>query len=338
MKALRSSDVAALASRFGAPPSLGAVEWCVDDAKIDGATIHLAGVAADVDGECVTGSAASTVEVPIERAYLELLERLAVLEAIERAPSRFATVDETGTTTGIAPFGKVFPTSPTPDTWRWARSNGVAVGPNFGFAANRAHLELIERDRVLRSWYGELLPRSADVEPGLFPAALREHYHVRANTFGDSEGGVVCGVFALPKGGAPLSFGFSARPTAREAVASAALECLQRIGFLFGEACVDEEPEAAPTPDFHQDYFLAPDGNRRIERWLAGNHQGLHGFATERARNSRRSYVDLTPDWFRSGLSAVRAIPDGELPLWFGASHPLVDGAHLSSISVHPIA
>ncbi len=338
MKALRSPDVAALASRFGAPPYLGTVEWCVDDAKIDGATIHLAGVAVDVDGECVTGSAASTVEVPVERAYLELLERLAVLEAIERAPSRFVLVDETGTPTGIAPFGKVFPTSPTPDEWRWARSNGVAVGPSFGFAANRARLELIERDRVLRSWYGELLPQSADVEPGLFPVALREHYDVRASAFGNSEGGVVCGVFALPKGGAPLSFGFSARPTRREAVASAALECLQRIGFLFGEASSDRAPDAAPTPDFHQDYFLASDGNRRVEQWLAGNHQGLHVFATERARNPRRGYVDLTPDWFRSGLSAVRAIPEDEIPLWFGASHPLVDGAHLSDISVHPIA
>lgn len=338
MTALRSSEVAALASRFGAPPHLGAVEWCLDDAKIDGATIHLAGVAVDVDGECVTGSAASTVEVPIERAYLELLERLAILEAIERAPSRFATFDEVGTPTGIAPFAKVFPTSPTPDEWRWARSNGVAVGPNFGFAANRARLELIERDRVLRSWYGEILPRKAEIEPSLVPVALRSHYDVRASVFGDSDGAVVCGVFALPRNGAPLSFGFAARPTAREAVASAALECLQRIGFLFGETSVDEEPDAAPTPDFHQDYFLTSDGNRRVQQWLAGNHQGLHAFAPPRVRGSRRSYVDMTPDWFRSGLSVVRAVPDDEVPLWFGASHPLVDGAHLSAISVHPIA
>ena len=51
---------------------------------------------------------------------------------------------------------------------------------------------------------------------------------------------------------------FGARCEVHEAVAAATCECLQRLGFLWGEAIPQDLPAFAPTPDLHQEYYLHP--------------------------------------------------------------------------------
>ena len=99
-----------------------------------------------------------------------------------------------------------------PSTCRASLSNGVAIGPDLAWATERARLELIERDRVLRAWYGELEPEALAL-PGEPPAS--ETYAWRAATFPtDDEPEHVVGVFGFPlRDEAPLLRGFAARTT-----------------------------------------------------------------------------------------------------------------------------
>lgn len=93
-----------------------------------------------VDGMEVTGSAAACDEAPLRRAWLELVERTAIVDAAQRE-------------------------TPDSSSRRRAQSSGVAAAPSWDQACERACLELAERDVVLRSWYGEIRPVQASVPP-----------------------------------------------------------------------------------------------------------------------------------------------------------------------------
>src|SRR5690606_19625166 len=127
---------------------------------------------------------------------------------------------------------------------RPARSNGVALHRSWEEACLRARLELIERDRVLRSWYGELAPSPAPVPTSLARFATDEWCACRIPEprDGDVEVAAIIGFPREP--GGSLARGFAARASLDEALEAAALEALQGLAFLWEEPL----PEAAPEP------------------------------------------------------------------------------------------
>ncbi|HMJ16621.1 MAG TPA: YcaO-like family protein, partial [Polyangiaceae bacterium] len=155
----------------------------VETSNVNGLRIHLVGLCSESrEGGEATGSAAALTGADVGRAYFELLERTGLLDAL-RAPKRgYALRNDEGLTCGWVSHENLFPSSPEPELWRYAKSNGVALGPSFVNACERAEWELIERERILRSWYGETRPVSLDGED-LGPCELREVYDFRAYRF-----------------------------------------------------------------------------------------------------------------------------------------------------------
>lgn len=329
-----------LSTRYPLPIDRAEVETFSDVAVVSGVSIHLAGFAATIEGECVTGSAAALEEVPFFRAYMELVERLSILVSM-RENQAIALRSADGARLGLVPSSYVFPASIEPDRWQWSRSNGVAVAGSWRKAANRARWELIERDRVLRSFYGEISPRRlAEFEQS--PAGLGEQYDFQAYAF-DTQfqgGSHAVGVFAVPRGDCALTYGFAARSTIADAATAAGNECMQRLGFLFGEAIPSESPSPAPTPDFHQEHFLFPGNHAVLRSWLRGEHERFRGCmnpayvpAPEEPR-----YADLTPPALEGRLFVARALPCGHVPLAFGVGVPMLAGSAPANVAVHPIA
>jgi YcaO cyclodehydratase, ATP-ad Mg2+-binding len=320
-----------------APPSL------VEDAYVaDGLELHRAGLASTgPSGEEMVGSAADVSRSPLDRAYFELLERVTVVEAIERAPSHCETRTVEGPPLGRRPFAEIFPESHDPARWRYARSSGVAIHVDWRSASLRAFWELCERDRVLRSWYGEIAPRRVPGAMDDSPLAVAESYEWLACEFPASDasrfsrGVEVSGVFGLPRVAAPFVFGYGARPSWREALAAATREATQLLAFLWGEELPKAEPALSPTPLYHLETYQRPERLGTVRRWLEGAHARRAWPGRPTPGDAELCFADLTPGWLR-GLSVSKAVCASALPLVFGED-PL--GAHLpEEMRVHPIA
>jgi ribosomal protein S12 methylthiotransferase accessory factor YcaO len=268
---------------------------------------------------------------------MELTERTTLMEAIDRNPSRLLVRDGNGRAVAVVPASSAFPGNPDRARFRWALSSGVAAGTSWEDAARRARWELIERDRVLRSWYGRITPNHVGSARPFVPDPLRSDYDFEAFTFDvpDSDA-VVCGVFGLPSGDAPLTYGFAARATRAAAIEVAAGEAIQRLGFLWGETLPSRPPEAVSEPDFHQEYYLCRSNHVVIRRWLSG----AHARHSERCRMVRAAgephFADLSAFCDVGGVFVAKALPRGHVPLGFGIGHPLFDPLP-PELSVHPI-
>jgi hypothetical protein len=113
-------------------------------------------------------------------------------------------------------------------------------------------------------------------------------------------------------------------------VKAAARECVQRLGFLWGEPFPDEEPQVRPVPEYHQDYFLNPALHPVLRAWARGERPGWcatkspfgHCRSLFSAVFEQRSFVDLTPDGLKSRCSVVKALPEREVALVFGQRGP----------------
>lgn len=323
-----------LLARHPLPPPALRPELFTERVTIGGLQAEVAGIAVEVDGECITGSAASIGEPPVERAFYELLERLAAVAFSREPDRRFSIRDRRGTRLGEATARELALPAP-PEGIRWARSNGVALGYDFAAAAHRAGLELVERDAVLRSWYGEGRPEKLIRTTPQLSAELGELYEVHAHVFGAQEANVV-GVFAFPRATAPLVYGFAAEASLEGAVLGATRECVQRLAFLWDAELPSTSPAPSATPDFHQEFYLYPGNVRRITDWLSGEHERFRGAFGVRREVGSPSFVDITPDWLR-GLAVAQAIPRGHAPLCFGWGHPLLRRVS-PELMVHPIA
>jgi len=205
-------------------------------------------------------------------------------------------------------------------------------------ARKSAAWELVERDRVLRSWYGGKRPRRLEAAARWWPSELEEHYVIRAYEFVEGlewEGVRTASVIGLPRRAeVPLSMGFAARPALDDALAAATREFLQQVAFGWGQPVPDACPEEAATPEFHLDFFAYPGNHARLARWLEGEHVGRGPSLP--ATSGTFSFEELTPAWAR-GVSVVRAKHPGALRLAFGVGHPLL--ADLPEfMRVHPIA
>jgi hypothetical protein len=315
----------------------------VEKVTIDGVDIHLAGISALRGGfDLVTGSGAALTSSPLERAYFELIERASILMVGREGGSDGVMREADGKVRGLAGAEVLLPASPTPSIWRFARSNGVAVGESWGAACRRALWELIERDRLLRSWYGHLRPTPMPLPTDVMPSGLSASYDLEAYRFDESADSsvAVVGIFGFPKyESAPMLYGFGARAMPSEALAAARNECLQRLGFLWGEEIPPGPPEFSPTPDYHLEVFLPHAAQWRIASWLRGDHLGMCGSPVTRAvsAGTTRLFADITPVALAGRLSVAMAIPEGELPLTFGIGHPSIAEVP-EALKVHPIA
>ena len=307
--------------------------------------IQLAGLSTvDRAGQYVCGSAGQLTGSPLARAYYELIERTAVIEAMGQVHKAFEIRDLQCEIVGNACNGDIFLQSPDEKHWRYARSNGVAVGVDWEDATRRAGLELTERDRVLRSWYGEFTPQKVELSSGLVPRSLDQYYEFETYLFASAgaqcDATTVAGVFGFPRfDSAPLVFGFGARCEVNAALAAATCECLQRLGFLWGESIPQDLPVFAPTPDFHQEYYLHPPHQIQLRDWLRGDHAKFAGVLADGPPEQGATYfVDLTPEALQTKLVIVKALPASELPLTFGRGHPRLRRAPPEPLAIHPIA
>jgi hypothetical protein len=272
--------------------------------------LFMVGLVAGAGPTMATGAAAAAGGFPIERAYFELIERSSLLAA--RA-------------------------SQAPLLERDRAGNGVALHRSWAEACDAALCELIERDRVLRSFAGEVKPARLALGGASFAAAIEEHYSVEAYGFDPRRRKLrhrAAGVFLWPRRpDLPLVYGFAAARDVGAAQASAAREALQRLAFLWGEALPSSPPSAAASPDYHQEHYLYPAHHPRLRTWLAGRPGSRRmrferGFDGERAR-----FIDLTPDDLSGGLVVAKACAAAARPLIFGRPGPATAGTH-----PHPLA
>jgi hypothetical protein len=291
-------------------------------------------------GEQVTGSAGG--EASLTRGYFELLERVSIFSALRSSHADFPLRDRSGREIGAATRAQVFPESPRPDRWRHSLSNGVALHVSWAEACDRALAELVERDRVLRSWYGESTPHPFALAPDLVPEGLRELATWSAYEIPFDRGIEaplsVAAVVGLPRDEAtPLTYGFAARATAREAMEAALREALQRFGFLFGEEIPGAIPALTPSADFHQEFYLYPPSRPLFQRWLDGAGSPAAPEDRSLARGTEVYFVDLTPKHLRGNVFVAKALCDAAEPLVFGEPAPHREHA-APERRVHPIA
>ncbi|MCG8591079.1 MAG: YcaO-like family protein [Proteobacteria bacterium] len=334
--------LAALQQSFPIGAAWQTPEVLVEAQTIDGRQLHLVGMCSQGDeGDALTSSAAAWDTVPFERCYFELLERSAALAAARGARGdALVRLDHHGRPVGFHDRRQAFPEVPGV-AWRHSLSNGVAAHPEPDSACERAHLEAVERDRVLRSWFGVAPPpRPTDPPAGLAP--LDPAFDVRAVTFHDPQDPEpeieVAGVFLIPREPeAPLCCGFGAGNDAEAARARAEAECLQRLGFLRGEPLPVAAPPPSATPDFHLDHHLFPGHHRTVVDWLRGVEPEATARVGSARRTGERSFLDLSPPHLEGRVAVVRAVAPGRLSLGFGPGHPNVAGLSPDR-RVHPIA
>lgn len=326
----------------------------VDDTIVaDGVTLHRAGVASTAPhGEEITGSAAGPRADVVKRGWFELLERVATLEAL-RAPRRWLVHSRSGDPAGSRDHAALFPESDDPARWRFARSSGVALHASWGAACERARWELVERDRVTRSWYGEIDPRSLAFDVKETPLGGCLSYVWEAYLFDDdgsaswSAGVHAVGVVGFPRRAElPLVVGWGARGDVQAALGAAIVEASQMLAFLWGEALPDTPPPPGPTAMHHLEALIAPGTATRLRAWLDGEHRRWSSSKRVRATpasipegprgDAPVTFVDLTPAWLGGGLRVAKAVCDAAMPLAFGEA-PWA--AHLPrELRCHPIA
>ena len=336
------SELEVLRRAYPLPSCWERVDLFSERVAVEGLTIHCVGLlAVSGDGREVTGSAACTHSSPVARAYFELVERATLVDLQSNPRDSYPLLNSDARYAGIIAHDELFPSAPEGSPFRFALSNGVAVGPDFEHAARGAHAELVERDRLLRSWFGRGAPvplaaighDSSSIPHHLYDV---EVYDFPAHQPEDDSSLEVIGVFAFPKRAhAPLVYGSAAAPTREQAVRHASRECLQRLGFLWGEALPNSLPEFEPTPGYHQEFYLYPESHGALRAWLSGANEENRPMSRLRSRRGRR-FAILTPEHLLRRLCVVKVLPDEDLRLAFG-QHPDVK-SELRQRGVHPIA
>lgn len=327
---MHADELTRLIDEHPLPAGFAEPQLFEDTVSIAGQQVLRAGIACvAADGTEITGSAAELENSPLPRAYFELLERAAIKDATGRIccvrDGRGDVIDSVLPDTLDAPANAVS---------RPARSNGVALHRTWEEACRRAGFELTERDRVLRSWYGELPVVGVQVPDAL--AAFSTHEWRACRIPDDMRGGAdveVAAVVGFPsRPELPLARGFAGAASLDEALEAAAREALQGLAFVWDEPVPSSPPSSVPSPMFHLDYYLYPAHHTHLARWLDGEHRRHR--AAPRVREETR-FVDLTPTCLRGALHVSRAVRDDARVLVFGdvaCRPPGLPGSH-----VHPI-
>jgi hypothetical protein len=315
----------------------------VDDVVVaDGLAIRRVGLCATSEHGQAAGSAADVGEDPTQRATFELVERIALAEALRRSGSAFRLRSSFGEELGEAPSEEVFPQSDAPHRWAFAKSSGVSLHVDWTSACEAAARELIERDRVLRAWMGQTL--AIRVQDGVVSSILAAapSYDWRAYLFPAPDAPVirpdveVVGIFGFPKAqNMPLVFGYGAHSDRSEAALSARREAMQLLAFLSGEPIAEVAPEPLPVPMTHLETYQVRDRHSILVRWLDEGHGAHYRPLPTDAKDDSLRYADLTPSWLAGHLRVAKAICPAALSLAFGRS-PLL--AHFPPhLQIHPI-
>ena len=317
------------------------VETVEDVVRPCGIPVHRFGITArSNDGMFVSGSAATIGTDAALRGRGELLERAAIIDATRSPMDSVLLRDRDHRGTRRTSWAEVYPESENPDCQRYAKSNGVALAENWAHACDRAAMELVERDRVLRSWFG--LPGAPQKKP--LPLAVLDRvpgydWMCLELLDEDSDISVVAAVGLPNEPGIPLVRGFGADASASKAVERAERECLQSLGFLAADDIPASKPAVVPTPTYHLDAYLWPRGVAALRAWL--DPASLRSKRPARARRRLRldaiEYVDMTPPALVGAACVAKAVCADAVPLVFGAGHPDLLGP-VDDVPVHPIA
>jgi hypothetical protein len=341
-----NSTLASLSERFALSNEWAPPELFTENVSVSGLQIGLAGLSTRHSSGCgALGSAAELDQIPLARAYYELIERTSIIEWLARPREGHRLLDAEHNEVGFLPALALDEPNLDPERQRASLSNGVAAHGRFDHACRAAACELIERDRVLRSWYGQIRPHRVSFLPS-FAGALESEYRLETYTFGTgsvsvSSGGShridVAAAFGFPHHPQnPLLCGLGTGSHPVQAAASAWRECLQRLGFLWGEALPDA-PDMTPTPDFHQDYYLRPENHAYLRSWLDGEHSG-NVTLLQQELPAEIAFIDLTPPHLAGRLVVVKAVCAQACPLVFGLGHPWLLQEPPAGLEVHPIA
>jgi len=310
-------------------------ENCSVPFNVAGLRLHLSGLVAQYrSGVKVMGSAGSeTVSESSLRATFELYERIGIIESENETSRQFSVFNRQGKQISSLEHKDVFYSPPDGCGYLFSKSNGVAARVQLGDAIVAAEKELVERDRVLRSWYGEFSPEPISCDFGsLLPIAMNKFFDLKAVQFQPLGGLSVAMVAGLPKSNeVPLVFGFGAGNNLEQALLHARSEMNQRIGFLWGEELPSESPQPELTPHFHQDYYLYPSNHDRFIHWISGG--GIKGVEFNAADSQQTRWIDITPVHLRGKMYIVKAMNLTLMPLTFGLNHPWVKK---SFAGVHP--
>ncbi|HLD99338.1 MAG TPA: YcaO-like family protein [Bdellovibrionota bacterium] len=313
-----------------------------------GTPVHLVGLSIQhQNGRIVTASAAQINTLPIDRAFFELIERISVLEILDKIKSgknRLHLRTATGTILQEVDAESVFPEDPAPEKSRYSKSNGVAAFSDFSGACDRASLELIERDRLLRSWFGGPAPKRLpdSIHAGWeIRDSLTRYYSSETYLFEDStsspDSPQVVGIFCFPKSNDRLFvFGFGSGSSIADALSHAQSECLQRLGFLWDQE-MTEAPPFSPTPNYHQELFLGEEGAGKVRCWLDGGNRMKAPSNTTRHKGEFL-FVDITPKNLIGKLAVAKAIAPDRLPLIFGHGYEELIPQLSPELFIHPIA
>ena len=319
-----------LTQRHPLPPGWSLSEIFLQEITVAQLRLCMVGLVASRDAAQSLGSAADSDSYPIERAYYELLERISIQHA-QRAEQLWVR-DVHANAIAQRAGRRVFPPDPFPERLRLALSNGVALHAGWQNACAAARRELVERDRVLRSFAGEITPRCLHQTPSALALALAPEYRYAAyalDTASDCQEHVVS-VFLWPSARTnPLVYGFGAAEDTAGAQARAEGEAVQRLAFLWGEALPAQAPEPAPTPDYHQEYYLYPPHHAQLVAWLEGRRPPPTRKRGAPLDADELTFIDLTPAAVSSsGLYVAKAVSPHARKLRFGATrggpHPIV--------------
>ena len=328
-------------SHTGLAPGWSITERVDERIEIQGVELWRAALSAESTwGEVVTGAAADVDGRAMERATFELLERATMMEAMRRGPETFVVRSSDGTVRGSLRRESVFAESDDPQRWQPSRSNGVALGTDWASACRSALLELVERDRLLRSWRGEGMPEQVALDAPLLssiPGYAWQAYRLPMQG-GWSAAYETAIVIGFPtRGGVPLVRGSAADETLKLALRRAVRECLQGLAFLWGEDIPNEPPPSSPTPLYHLDHYLWPGAHAGLRQWLAGAHTQLAASASPEA-DATVEWVELTPAGAQARFRVAQARCQAALPLFFGDGPAWWTTALPPALRVHPIA
>jgi hypothetical protein len=300
--------------------------------------LHLAGVTARLGEVTYAGSAAHETDDPLLRAYFELLERLSIGQALASSGEHVLYGNTPPGTArrscGLVPSALLFKSNPEPERWRHALSNGVALGETWQDACARALAEVVERDAVLRSWFGQLPLHALPAEVARGWRALSDLYELEVRSVKWLDHWVVVGVGFPREASTPLGLGFGARRDLIEASQVAQREFVQRLGFLWGESIPEKEPVPAPSVDYHQEWGLWTGSHGVLRHWLE---RAAHVSSPQPPpQQPLAGFVDLTYREIRGQLHVARAHTSELWPLIFGTGYTLAGVGQVHG--AHPIA
>ncbi|MBC7659959.1 MAG: YcaO-like family protein [Chitinophagaceae bacterium] len=288
----------------------------------------------------VVGSSANHGAYPENSAWYELVERIAILKAIQEK-QLFLRDPQSEKIIGTIDGTKAFP-STFSDEAQYAKSNGVALFNAWPEACRRATLELVERHLILASWIGYHKPERITQVPQTELSRLEriyrvEHYNLGTQRVSSLAAPVaVTAVVLWPKDPKhPLIYAFGGGETRAESIVKAETETWQRLGFLWGEELPQSEPEFAPNQLYHQELYLFTKQHGRIESWLSGAF--FNPKLPALAPLLSMKFIDLSSDQTLH-FKVAKAIAEEAIPLVFGKWRGGVFAGIDADRLIHPIA